>query len=497
MTNDLSAYSTVTVTFDKAVDKATAENKANYGIVENSVPISLANILPANITLAGNVVTIQLNTNQANPAAPADTKEYADHQLTPGTGTLAVTVSGVKDINGNVMAAAQTVTGNISAGTTTAPDTVSASGLTPTKIEVEFNEALRSVKASDFKVEVSGIDNPVVSAELKGVTAEADRKFVILTVTNPIGSGDYDGNKVQVKGGTTATDIKTVSGVALTTFTQRGVAAFRGTEVTATVAQGTAVSPVTFTKSKTGVQVSDTFKITMANGIAHLRSVEFTLSGDIDRTQLENFRLYYNTSDSIANATLLGTVASVETAATTLTFNGLNRLLTADANNFVFVTADSRASLVDGKTFKVEVEDDKFKVLSGVTGFEVISDGTAGGTQITSDIVGPELKDDTPVVLAVDKGSVTIEFKEEVINNLADAAALKAAITFAADGSTFTALGNNDAVEITVADKKVLKVTFDTALSTATNKIKIAAGALKDAAGNVNVEITTSAIDAS
>lgn len=472
MKNDLSAYSTVTITFDKAVDKATAENKANYSIVENSVPISLANILPANITLVDNVVTIQLNTNQANPAAPANTIEYADHQLTPGTGTLAVTVSGVKDINGNTMAAAQTVSGNVTPGTPTVPNTVSASGLTPTKMKVTFDQALRSVKASDFKVEVNGIDNPVVSAELKGTTAEADRKVVILTVTNPIASSDYTGNKVQVKGGTTATEIRTVSGVALTTFTQQGVAAFGGTEVIANVATGTAVAPTTFTKSKTGLQVSDIFQITVDNGIATLKSAEFKLDGTINRTQLGNFKLYYNTTASKTGATLLGTVESIGATDNALTFTGLNKLLTKDGNNFVFVTADSKDTLEDGKTFQVGVDAGKFKVLSGVTGFDVVSTGTVSGTQIKSDITAPTITFDssdavTNLVLKANEPlgyANNADLKEHFTLTVA-AAGSTAAITeakyTAADNKiTFTIVDDAGTAKIAAGDTISLKATL-------------------------------------
>jgi len=70
---------------------------------------------------------------------------------------------------------------------------------------------------------------------------------------------------------------------------------------------------------------------------------------------------------------------------------------------------------------------------------------------------------------------------------------LKAAITFAADGSAFNALGENDTVAIS---GKTVVIKFNTALTGADNKVKIAAEALKDAAGNKIAEIQTEAIDA-
>lgn len=89
---------------------------------------------------------------------------------------------------------------------------------------------------------------------------------------------------------------------------------------------------------------------------------------------------------------------------------------------------------------------------------------------------------------------VTITFTESIANNLADVPALKAAVTFAADGTTFGALAAADTVSIAAGK---LVVTFDSALTTATNKIKVAAGALKSTNGAIQSDIqTTAAIDA-
>jgi uncharacterized protein YccT (UPF0319 family) len=92
------------------------------------------------------------------------------------------------------------------------------------------------------------------------------------------------------------------------------------------------------------------------------------------------------------------------------------------------------------------------------------------------------------------KKIVTLTFNEAIVNNTADNAALKAAVTFAADGTNFVALGDDDTVAINGA---TLVVTFDAALTGTANKIKVAAEALKDAAGNKTAVVTTGAIDAS
>lgn len=88
----------------------------------------------------------------------------------------------------------------------------------------------------------------------------------------------------------------------------------------------------------------------------------------------------------------------------------------------------------------------------------------------------------------------TLTFDEAPLNNLADLAALKAAVTFAADGTTFSALAGGDAVAIFGS---TVTVTFATPLTGSTNKIKIAANSLKDDHGNVLASaVTTGALAA-
>ena len=89
---------------------------------------------------------------------------------------------------------------------------------------------------------------------------------------------------------------------------------------------------------------------------------------------------------------------------------------------------------------------------------------------------------------------VTMAFASNIVNNLADAAALKAAITFASNGTTFSALGGSDTVEISGSN---LIVTFNSALTGSTNTIKIASGTVKTSSGAVqSAPIVTSAIAA-
>lgn len=109
--------------------------------------------------------------------------------------------------------------------------------------------------------------------------------------------------------------------------------------------------------------------------------------------------------------------------------------------------------------------------------------------RFTLDKTAPTL---TGTVLKTDDKTLEITLSEAVLMK-ADLATLKSDIQIAKDGSTYEALAGADTVEIR-GDKLI--ITFNSALTTATNKVKIAADALKDAAGNTIAQIETGAIDA-
>ena len=85
---------------------------------------------------------------------------------------------------------------------------------------------------------------------------------------------------------------------------------------------------------------------------------------------------------------------------------------------------------------------------------------------------------------------VSLVFNNNIVNNLADLETLKAAITFSSDnGVTYNPLGPNDVV--TVFNNK-LEISFENEYSGLFNKIKLAAGSLKDVSGNVqDTEVIT------
>ncbi|MCD3246264.1 Ig-like domain-containing protein [Clostridium botulinum C] len=109
---------------------------------------------------------------------------------------------------------------------------------------------------------------------------------------------------------------------------------------------------------------------------------------------------------------------------------------------------------------------------------------------VPEDKVAPTL---TKTEIDGEKKVVTLTFSEPIERQVESEESLKAAITFAANGSDFSALAKEDKVEIS---GNTLKVTFNSPISRETNKIKINAAALKDAAGNKTIEIKTDAIKA-
>lgn len=97
-------------------------------------------------------------------------------------------------------------------------------------------------------------------------------------------------------------------------------------------------------------------------------------------------------------------------------------------------------------------------------------------------------------VLDSGKKTVTLTFNMAIFNNKASLEELKDAVNYAVDGTSYTTLNAADQVSIV---GKTLVVSFNSALTGNSSKLKLAANSLKDAAGNaLSSEITTEALDA-
>lgn len=82
-------------------------------------------------------------------------------------------------------------------------------------------------------------------------------------------------------------------------------------------------------------------------------------------------------------------------------------------------------------------------------------------------------------------------FDKPVFKYIVVEATFKAGFKLATDGTTFASLGGSDTVAI---DGKVVTVTFNSALTGETNKLRIEASLLQDVFGNVNAQYTTGAL---
>ncbi len=161
-----------------------------------------------------------------------------------------------------------------------------------------------------------------------------------------------------------------------------------------------------------------------------------------------------------------------------------------------------RQAAVEGKNIDVVVavgEEEVYAGKASISGLDIsgpmsdvsMSSFSLEGASALSCEFSPEY---VSAAIDVTKKVVTLTFDATVLSNAADSEALKAAVKVATDGTTYAALGASDTVA--VADGKLV-VTFNAALTTETNKIKVAARTLKTTNGAIQtVEQTTGAISA-
>ncbi|KRF09615.1 hypothetical protein ASG89_15470 [Paenibacillus sp. Soil766] len=93
----------------------------------------------------------------------------------------------------------------------------------------------------------------------------------------------------------------------------------------------------------------------------------------------------------------------------------------------------------------------------------------------------------TGAAVSGENAVIGLHYDEPVLNNLANASALKAAVTMDVYGMGFQPLATNDSVTISGSD---VTVALESRLAVPGAKIRVAAGALKDAMGNATAETT-------
>lgn len=93
----------------------------------------------------------------------------------------------------------------------------------------------------------------------------------------------------------------------------------------------------------------------------------------------------------------------------------------------------------------------------------------------------------TGATVSGENAVIGLQYDEPVQNNLANASALKAAVTMDVYGTGFQPLATNDTVTISGSD---VTVALESRLAVPGAKIRVAAGALKDGMGNATIETT-------
>ncbi|PKN72703.1 MAG: hypothetical protein CVU50_06085 [Candidatus Cloacimonetes bacterium HGW-Cloacimonetes-3] len=108
-----------------------------------------------------------------------------------------------------------------------------------------------------------------------------------------------------------------------------------------TVAQGTDDLPLT--------------RLTLAaNGDAStLNTLTFTTSGTYIASDIENFKLYYNTTDNFSTAAQIGTTITSSLGAGSHTFTAISQALASGATRYFWIASDVSATAIGGNTIYV------------------------------------------------------------------------------------------------------------------------------------------------
>lgn len=115
---------------------------------------------------------------------------------------------------------------------------------------------------------------------------------------------------------------------------------------------------------------------------------------------------------------------------------------------------------------------------------------STNGFEVTEDAVDKQAPYIVSTAVNGGKTVFTITFDKN-INITGNNAALKAAITYAANGTTYSALGGSDSVNTPNGSGATVVITLNSASVTTTNRFKIAQGVIVDAQGNIVPNILT------
>lgn len=360
----------------------------------------------------------------------------------------------VKDTQGNYISNLQQDfgVGGTAFGTGTAPVLAASPAVKATatnKLEVAFDKDLlaASVTASDFSVTAgAGVNLPIIDAVLKS----DDSKVVVLTLADnyKLGADAKYSTVLPTVAINANARTATAAGIAIAANPTGQIAQDK---IAASLLTDATSKPVGYNGNQVVLTFDEPLKAVAAGDTTGILA---DIATDLQLQKTNGTAVPFTVNDVTGNKVTLTVSPAVADAVLQVKVRDEVRFLKDAGGNAV-----NKSDLVE--------------FLANV------------------DTVAPTL---SSAAIDSTKKIVTLTLSENVVNNTTDLTTLKAAIKLATNGTTFAALAAADTVAIS---GNTIVVTFDSALSTATNKIRIDASALKDATGNPTAVITTGAIDAS
>jgi len=387
----------IIITFSEnvnATDAATISNFAVESPAGNAIALDGANV-DISYDVATRTTTIGLDTDNT------DNFSVGDVALKNGD-SVKVTVSNVRDLAGNAIAAGSAKNGlvNDAANDTQAKGVTGVAGdhkvLSAHSVQIKFLEELdvTTLDTADFTITdtATSTDYPVTS-----VSYAADHKTLTLTTSREISTSlatlDValaDGAVIKDRAGNTLAQIDTANGdnqVTLQDFVTGG-----GT--TADLAGNIAKDSDTAAtmNSGSGKQLSALFKLaTDGTDVVTINSIKFSTNPTtMTADELTNLELYFSDDATVGDADDAKASTTIDTGAATITFSNVNKIVDDSTTVYFYVKGNIADAVTDGDTFSVKFEE--FKYNDEINGFtNLTTTATVAGTDVTIDVTAPTI----------------------------------------------------------------------------------------------------------
>ncbi len=384
------------------------------------------------------------------------------------------------------------------------PSGLSVSSVTrtsPTTATLTF-----SFSGTDFDTDITNFNVTVAASELTGGAPLTSNNLTITAVVEASPA-------LTVSGSLTETNLNgVVITMSLANDTFKDSTLDKANFTLNNAPTGTSISSVTYVND-TGATMTLSFNGTdfdtnITNFTITIGTTELTSNANLTSNSLTITAVVEATSSVAISGSLTETNVNGAVIPVTLS-NETFKDITLDKANFVLNNAPTGTSIssvtyvnTTGATVTLAFNGTDFD--TNVTNFSITINAseltgnvslTSNNLTITAVVEGVDTTKPTISSAAMDstKKIVTITFSEN-INKVGTLSDLKSKIRFASNGTDFSSLGSSDSVtDMNGSDTKLI-ITFNTALSGTSNKIRVLSGAVKDAATNENIELTTGSI---